>query len=43
MDSYSLSPEEKKTELEKIKALKDPNDNLQDRNVNFGIEGIFEP
>ena len=38
-----LSPEEKKTELEKIKALKDPSDNLSDRNVNFSVEEALEP
>ena len=35
---YKLSEEEKKTNLEKIKALKDPGDNLKDKNVVFTFE-----
>lgn len=34
-ECYKLSEEEKKTNLEKIKALKDPTDDLKDKNVQF--------
>ena len=37
-EHYKLSEEEKKTNLEKIKALKDPGDNLKDKNVIFTFE-----
>lgn len=41
--SYKLSDDEKKLQLEKIKALKDPSDNLKDKAVAFEFEGDQEP
>jgi hypothetical protein len=42
-NSYKLSEEEKKLQLEKIKGLKDPHDNLKDKQVAFPFEDEKEP
>lgn len=40
---YKLTDDEKKLQLEKIKGLKDPNDNLKDKAVDFPLEEPTEP
>lgn len=42
-EHYKLTDEEKKVQLEKIKALKDPTDNLKDKFVAFHLEEELEP
>lgn len=42
-DNYKLSDEEKKVNIEKIKALKDTSDNLKDKTVNFHVIDEYEP
>ena len=42
-DHYRLTDEEKKINQEKIKSLRDPTDNLKDKNVNFHFEDDLEP
>ena len=42
MDRYKLTDEERKLNLEKIKALKDENDNLKDKHVIFVPEDDHE-
>lgn len=42
-DHYKLTDDEKKLNLEKIKALKDPGDNLKDKMVSFTFEHETEP
>jgi hypothetical protein len=42
-DNYKISDEEKKVQFEKIKALKDENDNLKDKNILFHFEYDKEP
>ena len=43
INCYKLSDDEKKLQLEKIKGLKDPHDNLKDKNVAFPYEDEQEP
>lgn len=40
---YKLTEEEKKVNLEKIKGLKDPSDDLKSKNVMFPFEEDKEP
>lgn len=42
-NGYKLTEEEKKLNFEKIKALKDPQDNLKDKGVVFHFEEENEP
>ena len=42
-DHYKLSDEEKKLQLEKIKSLRDPQDDLRDKFVPFHLEDEQEP
>ncbi len=42
-NQYKLTDDEKKLQLEKIKGLKDPLDNLKDKAVAFAYEDEKEP
>ena len=42
-EHYKFTDEEKKNNLEKIKGLRDPGDNLKDKNVAFHFETDMDP